>query len=84
MTDRKEGKSDFSGCCPGADFRMPAGGFERMAEMMEQFRQKNGTFDCTAMMRNFCGEDSEFNPEKMLEMMRKMGCCPPSEESEEK
>ena len=83
MTDKKETKSAFSGCCPGAEFKMPAGGFEKMSEMMDPFRKEDGTFDCESMKQKFCGEEADFNREEMFQMMQKM-CCAPSDKPEEK
>jgi hypothetical protein len=55
MTDKKQTESTFAGCCPGADFKFPAGDSEKMAEMMQKF----------------CGNKEGFDREAMTQMMQK-------------
>ena len=72
MTDSKDTKSDFSGCCPGWDFKFPMGDTEKMSEMMKNCCSEEGSFDCSAMMEMFKDEDGSFDVSKMMELMREI------------
>lgn len=72
MTESKNGKTDFTGCCSGPEFKFPMGKAEEMSEMMKNFCVEGGSFDCSAMMEKYRGEDGSIDCSKMMEAMKEM------------
>ena len=72
MSDPKDKKMDFSGCCPGGNFKFPGDMDEEMSEMMKSCCGEGGSFDCSAMMEMFKDEDGSFDVDKVMKVMRQM------------
>ena len=72
MSESKDKKMDFSGCCPGWDIKLPRGKAEEMSEMMKSCCGEGGSFDCSAMMEMFKDEDGSFDVDKMMKVMKQM------------
>jgi len=72
MTESKDRKADFTGCCPGWDFQGPMGDARKMSEMMANCCGEGAEFDCSAMMEKFRGEDGSLDCSKMMDAMREM------------
>jgi hypothetical protein len=72
MTQEKDKKGDFTGCCPGEGFRFPMGDTEKLSEMMKDCCSEEGSFNCSAMMDMFKDEDGSFDVSKMMEVMKEM------------
>jgi hypothetical protein len=72
MTESKDKKTEFTGCCPGWDFQFPMGKAEEMSEMMKNFCGEGGAFDCSAMMEKFRSEDGSIDCSKMMEAMKEL------------
>jgi len=72
MTEPREKKTEFSGCCSGWDLQFPMGSENEMSEMMKNFCGEGGSFDCSAMMDKFRGEDGSIDCGKMMEAMKEM------------
>ena len=72
MTESKDKKTEFRGCCPGLDFQFPMGKAEEMSDMMKNCCGDGGSFDCSKMMEMFKDEDGSFDVSKMMEMMKAM------------
>jgi hypothetical protein len=72
MTDSKDRKTDFTGCCPGWDFQFPMDTTQGMSEMMKNRCTEDSSFDCASMMKMFKDKDGSYNVNKMMEMMKQM------------
>ena len=72
MTESKDKKTGFTGCCPPMDFQFPMGGSKEMTEMMKNCCSEEGSFDCSAMMEMFKDEEGSFDVSKVMEMMKEM------------
>jgi hypothetical protein len=72
MTESREKKTGFSGCCSGSDFKFPMGKTEEMPEMMKDFCGEGSSFDCSAMMEKFRDEEGSIDCGKMMETMKEM------------
>jgi hypothetical protein len=70
MTESKDRKTGFNGCC-GWDLKDPTGSGKEMFEMMEKCCSEEGSFDCSKMMEMFKDGDGNFDVGKMMEMMKK-------------
>ena len=71
MTESKEKKTGFTGCC-GWDFEGPMGGGKDLSEMMERWCREEGSFDCSKMMEMFQDEDGSFDVARMMEMFKQV------------
>jgi hypothetical protein len=70
MTETKEKRFDFAGCCSGSDFRFPMSQTEMMSKMMARFCGEGGSFDCAAMMEKYRSEDGSIDCAKVMETMK--------------
>ena len=72
MTESKDGKTEFTGCCSGSDFKFPMGKAEEMSDMMKNSCGEKSSFDCSAMIEKFRGEDGTMDCSKMMEAMKEV------------
>lgn len=72
MTQSRGKKTDFTGCCFESDFKFPMGKAEEMSEIMKNCCTEGGSFDCKSMMEMFKDDDGSFDVSRMMKVMRQI------------